>query len=93
MAQIKIPSPLRKLTNNQAQVTASGANIQELLGDLAAQFPQLAKNLLDGNGRLRSFVRLYLGDEDIAYLQKEATAVEDHSVVSIIPAIAGGNSI
>jgi len=93
MAQIKIPSPLRKLTNNQAQVIASGANIQEVLADLASQFPQLAKNLLDGNGQLRSFVRLYLGDEDIAYLQKEATTVGEDSVVSIIPAIAGGNCI
>ncbi len=90
MATIKIPSPLRKLTDNQAEVSASGANIQEVLGDLANQFPKLAKNLLDGEGRLRSFVRLYLGDEDIAYLQKEDTAVQDDSVVSIIPAIAGG---
>ena len=91
MATIKIPSPLRKLCNEQSEVHAEGANIASLLVDLKRKYPQLATQILDDAGKLRSFVRVYLGEEDIQYLNKEDTLLQEDSIVNIIPAIAGGN--
>ena len=91
MAQIIIPTPLRKFTDNQARLNVSGQNVQEALQDAATLYPDLKDNILDENNKLRGFVRVYVGDEDIEVLNKEATEVSNDSVISIIPAIAGGS--
>jgi molybdopterin synthase sulfur carrier subunit len=88
--QVRVPTPLRGLTGNQAKVTASGATVREVLEDLDRQFPGLRQNLYDEAGDLRSFINIYVNEEDIRHLSGEATAVKDGDEVSIMPAIAGG---
>ena len=91
MAKIIIPTPLRKFTDNQSSFETGNANtVAEAILQLTDRYPSLAKHLLDDNNNLRSFIRIYVGEEDINVLQKEATPVAENSVVSIIPAIAGG---
>ncbi|MEM7551049.1 MAG: MoaD/ThiS family protein [Bacteroidota bacterium] len=90
MAKIIIPTPLRKFTENQSNVELNGETIQGSIQELAGKFPAIEKHLFDDDGKIRSFVRIYLGDEDIKQLDNENTKVENDSVISIIPAIAGG---
>ena len=90
MATVIIPTPLRKFTGQAARVDVKGQTIQDIVSDLALNFPDLKKHLLDEQGKLRSFVNVFVGDDDIRSLQQEQTAVHEHTVVSIVPAIAGG---
>ncbi|WP_422358674.1 MoaD/ThiS family protein [Reichenbachiella sp.] len=90
MANIIIPTPLRKFTNNQASVESNGSTVQQSVEDLAKQFPDLNKHIFDAEGKIRQFIRIYVGDEDINALENENTKVDNNSVISIIPAIAGG---
>lgn len=90
MANIIIPTPLRKFTNNQASVESTGSTVQQSVEDLAKQFPDLNKHIFDAEGKIRQFIRIYVGDEDINALENENTKVDSSSVISIIPAIAGG---
>ena len=90
MAKILIPTPLRQFTAGADTVVATGATVGELMGALLAAHPDLKKNLYNDEGKLRSFVNIYVNDEDIRYLAKEASAVADGDTVSIIPSIAGG---
>ncbi len=90
MAKILIPTPLRKFTGNASTFEVKGATVAEALQALAEAHPQLAPHLFDNAGRLRSFIRVYVGEDDIATLQREATPLSDEAVVSIVPAIAGG---
>ena len=90
MATIHIPTPLRKFASNQAVVESAGITIKDSIATLMEQHPALKKHLLDDAGDLRRFVRVYLGDEDIQSLAGEATPIDEKSVISIIPAIAGG---
>ncbi len=90
MAKIIIPTPLRKFTNNEAKLEIAGSNIEEAIINLTKQFPELKTNILDDSGSIRQFVKIYLGDEDINTLDKGHTPINDSSVISIIPAIAGG---
>lgn len=90
MSKIYIPTPLRQYVGKQATVEVNGATVAEALTSLVAQHPDLKKHLYTDDGKLRSFVNLYLNDEDIRYLQKEATAVQDGDDISIVPSIAGG---
>ncbi len=93
MAKIIIPTPLRKFTANQASFDSDGSTtVQEAITDLVQEYEELGKQLLDVNGELRSFVRVFLGDEDIKSLDKGDTLVTTDSVISIIPAIAGGSN-
>jgi len=87
---VRIPTPLRKLTANNDTVTANGANVQEILADLERQFPGIKERLCDEQGNLRRFVNVYLNDEDIRFMQGEKTSVKDGDELSIIPSIAGG---
>ncbi len=89
-AKVKVPTPLQKLVNNQAEVTAEGASVQELIDNLEADYPGLKERICDENGRIRRFVNLYVNGEDIRFLQAEQTSLKDGDEVSIIPAIAGG---
>ena len=88
--KVRIPTPLRKLTQDKEVVPASGANIQALIEDLEQQFPGLKERLCDEKGELRRFVNIYLNDEDIRFAQGKQTTLKDGDEVSIIPAIAGG---
>ena len=90
---IQIPTPLRPFTNKLDVVQASGATVGEVLHDLTTQYAGLKQHLYAADGRLRSFVNIYVGDEDIRYLQKEQTPVADGQTVSIIPSVAGGSGV
>ncbi len=92
MAKVIIPTPLRKFTSNLGTIDTNGGTVKENIGSLAEQFPDLKKHIFDENGDIRKFVRIYLGDEDINVLEKENTKVLQDSVISIIPAIAGGSN-
>src|SRR5262245_55341696 len=90
MAKILIPTPLRPYTDKQDAVDASGATVGELLADLTTRHAGLKPHLYNEQGKLRSFVNVYVNDEDIRYLQKEQTPVTAADTVSIIPSVAGG---
>ena len=90
MAKILIPTPLRPYTDKQDSVDATGATIGELLADLTTRHAGLKQHLYNEQGKLRSFVNIYVNDEDIRYLEKEATPVKADDTVSIIPSVAGG---
>jgi len=87
---IRIPTPMRKLTNDQELVQAAGANIGELIEDLEVTFPGIKERLCDQNGNVRRFVNIFLNDEDIRFLEDKATTVKPGDEISIVPAIAGG---
>src|SRR3989441_3757743 len=90
MAKILIPTPLRPYTDKQDAVDASGTTVGELLADLTRRHAGLKPHLYNEQGKLRSFVNVYVNDEDIRYLQKEQTPVTAGDTVSIIPSVAGG---
>ena len=92
MAKILIPTPLRPYTDKQDAVDASGATVGELLADLTSKHAGLKAHLYNEQGKLRSFVNIYVNDEDIRYLQKEQTPVKADDTISIIPSVAGGSS-
>src|SRR5579859_7054221 len=93
MPKILIPTPLRQFTGKQDSVTAPGATVGEALNALTTQYPDLRKQIFTDEGKLRSFVNVYLNDEDIRYLSKDATAAKDGDTISLVPSIAGGATI
>lgn len=90
MAKIIIPTPLRKFTENQSVFETKGTTIREAILELTETFSGLKQHLFDANENIRSFIRIYLGDEDINALESVNTKVSENSVISIVPAIAGG---
>ena len=88
--KMEIPTPLRPFTAKQASVEFSAATVGEALKQLVTTYADLRKHLYTDEGRIRSFVTVYLNDEDIRFLQKEDTPVKDGDTISIIPSIAGG---
>jgi adenylyltransferase/sulfurtransferase len=88
--KILIPTPLRPFTDKKDAVDAEGKTIGELLADLTTKHSGLKAHLYNDQGKLRSFVNIYINDEDIRYLQKEQTPVKAGDTVSIIPSVAGG---
>ncbi len=88
--QILIPTPLRVYTKGEKTVTVEAKTVREALQALTERFPELKRHLFNEEGRLRSFVNLYLGDEDVRYLQGEETPIADGQTLSIVPSIAGG---
>jgi molybdopterin converting factor small subunit len=89
--KILIPTPLRPYTDKLDAVEAVGGTVGELLTDLTTRHAGLRPHLYNEQGKLRSFVNIYLNDEDIRYLQKEQTPVAAGDTVSIIPSVAGGS--
>jgi molybdopterin synthase sulfur carrier subunit len=87
---IRIPTPMRKLTNEQEVVQAAGANVGELIDDLEKSYPGIKERLCDQEGNVRRFVNIFLNDEDIRFLEDKGTAVKEGDEISIVPAIAGG---
>ena len=90
MPTIRIPTPLRKLTNNEEEVTASGATLGAVLDELNATYPGLGERILDEQGVIRRFVNIFVNDEDVRFLQEKETPVKETDEISIDPAIAGG---
>lgn len=86
---VRIPTPLRTLTGGSESVEAEGKNVREVIDDLEAKHAGMKERLMDEKG-VRRFVNLYLGDEDIRFLDGLETQVEDGEELSIVPAIAGG---
>ena len=87
---VHIPTPLRKLTDNQAEVEVEAGDIAALVEGLEAAHAGVKEKLLDEAGEIRRYVNLYVNDEDIRFLDGSATALKDGDSVSIVPAIAGG---
>lgn len=88
--KVRIPTPLRKLTADKAEVVAAGGTIREIVDDLEKQFPGFKERMCDENGELRRFVNVYVGEEDIRFLEGLDTVIPEDELVSIIPAVAGG---
>jgi len=87
---INIPTPLRKLTSNQAEVELEAASVGELVENLEEAYAGIKEKLTDQSGDIRRYVNIYINDEDIRFLDGKDTALSDGDVVSIVPAIAGG---
>jgi sulfur-carrier protein len=90
MPQIQIPSPLRQYSGKQASIDVPAKTVGEALAGLVSQHPDLKRHLYTEEGKLRAFVNVYVNDEDMRYLQKEATLLNDGDTISIVPSIAGG---
>ncbi len=90
MAKVIIPTPLRAYAGKQEAIEVKAATVGELLHQLVTQYGDLKRHLYTDDGKLRSFVNVYLNDEDIRYLEKENTPVKESDVISIVPSIAGG---
>ena len=88
--KVLIPTPLRPYTDKLDSVDVAGATVGEALTQLTTKYEGLKKHLYNDEGKLRSFVNVYLNDEDIRYLQREATPIKPGDTLSIIPSVAGG---
>ena len=93
MPKILIPTPLRQYTGKQDAVSVSGQTVGEALTALTAQYPDLRRQLFTDEGKVRSFVNVYLNDEDVRYLSKDATPAADGDTISLVPSIAGGSTV
>jgi len=87
---VRIPTPLRKLTNNEELVAVNGATVAEAITELQTRFPGIQERLVDDKGEVRRFVNVYVNEEDIRFLKNQDTPLKDGDEISIIPAIAGG---
>jgi sulfur-carrier protein len=88
--KVRIPTPLRTLTNGVDIVDIAGANVGDILNTLSAQFSGMDKRLFKQPGELNRFVNIYVNDEDIRFLENLQTPIKDGDELSIVPAIAGG---
>ena len=88
--KILIPTPLRPYTDKKDAVEAEGTTVGELLADLTRKHSGLRNHLFNEQGKLRSFVNIYVNDDDIRFMQKEQTPVSAADTISIIPSVAGG---
>ena len=88
--KVRIPTPLRKLTNNEEIVEVDAKTIRDAILELQSRYPGIKERLLDDDGSVRRFVNVYVNEEDIRFLQNQETPIKDGDEVSIIPAIAGG---
>jgi molybdopterin/thiamine biosynthesis adenylyltransferase/rhodanese-related sulfurtransferase/molybdopterin converting factor small subunit len=92
MAKILIPTPLRQYADKKDSVQLTGSTVGEVLKSLTSEYADLRRHLYNDEGKLRSFVNVYVNDEDIRYLNKEATPLNEGDTVSIVPSIAGGSA-
>lgn len=88
--KVLIPTPLRPYAGKQSSVEVAAQTVGEALNNLVAQHPDLRKHLFADDGKLRSFVNVYLNDEDIRYLQRDATPAKETDTITIVPSVAGG---
>ncbi len=88
--EVRLPTLLRSAAGGRSQVEVDGASVGEVLSSLQREYPALTGQLLTDEGVLHRFVNVYLDDDDVRYLDGLATKVSDESVISILPAVAGG---
>lgn len=91
MAKVLIPTPLRQYAGSQKEVEVAGTTVGEILTTLTTDFADLRKHLYTDEGKLRSYVNVYLNDDDVRYLDKDKSAVAPGDTLSIVPSIAGGD--
>ena len=89
---VRIPCPLRRLTNGSAEVAGEGTTVQEALQNLDSSYPGFRDRLYDDQGKLRQFINIYVNDSDIRFGQGLDTPVSERDELSIVPAVAGGRS-
>ncbi|HBD85485.1 MAG TPA: MoaD/ThiS family protein [Dehalococcoidia bacterium] len=87
---VRIPTPLRRVTNGQDKVQVNGDSVGAIIGDLDSQFPGLKERLCDEQGELRNFVNIYVNGEDVRFLDGINSATAEGDEISIVPAVAGG---
>jgi molybdopterin synthase sulfur carrier subunit len=87
---VRIPTPLRKLTNSEELVEVNAGTVGEVIAELQNRFPGIQERLVDEKGEVRRFVNVYVNEEDIRFLKNQETPLKDGDEISIIPAIAGG---
>jgi molybdopterin converting factor small subunit len=87
---VRIPTILRTYTGGESEVTAEGATLADVLNDLEASYAGIRARILDGSGEIRRFVNVYVGNDDVRFLEGLGTATPDGAQLSIIPAVAGG---
>lgn len=88
--KVRIPTPLQKLAGGKGEVSIEAQSVQQLIETLEQNYPGMKERLCDEQGKVRRFVNVYVNEEDIRFLNKEATALKAGDEVSIVPAIAGG---
>jgi sulfur-carrier protein len=89
-AHVRIPTILRSYTGGESEVTAAGSTLAEVLDDLDANYAGIKGRILDDNGELRRFVNVYVGNDDVRFLDNLDTSTPDGAQISVIPAVAGG---
>jgi molybdopterin converting factor small subunit len=89
-ATVRIPTILRTYTEGESEVTATGATLAEVLDDLDASYAGIKGRILDDQGELRRFVNVYVGNDDVRFLENLQTPTPDGTQISVIPAVAGG---
>ena len=87
---VRIPTPLRKVTNGEDKADAEGNTVSAIIASLDSQFPGIKSRLCDDNGKLRSFVNIYINGEDIRFMDGVESGVDAGDEISIVPAVAGG---
>ena len=87
---VRVPTPLRRVTNGQDRVSVEGTNLNEIIASLEAQFPGIKERLCDELGEMRNFVNIYVNGEDVRFLEGLTTATKPGDEISIVPAVAGG---
>ena len=90
MSKVRIPTPLRKLTDGKEEVSVQGATIRAAIDDLERQHPGIKARICDDSGSVRKFINVFANEEDIRFLQGLETPIADRDEISIVPAIAGG---
>ena len=90
MALVRIPTPLRRLTNEKDEVNSEAKTVSELMDDSDNQFPGMKNKVCEPDGSIRKFINIYINDEDIRFLEGPESTIKQDDTVSIIPAIAGG---
>jgi len=90
MAKIRIPMPLRKLTNDTDVVSMDAATLAEAVDGLEVQYPGIKERIVDEAGEIRRFVNIYVNGEDVRFLDNITTKLNENDEVSIVPAVAGG---
>ncbi len=91
--KVRIPTPLRSLTNGSEEVIVEGNSIKEVIDNLETNYEGFKARLCDENGQIRRFINFYLNDEDIRFKDNQDTQVSDGDQISIVPAIAGGKAL
>ena len=87
---VRIPTPLRRVTNGQDKISVEGSTLNDIIGSLEAEFPGIKSRLCDEQGALRNFVNIYVNGEDVRFLEGLGTSTKSGDEISIVPAVAGG---